>query len=183
MKPFKTQLTACLTMLMLAAVPVLAQTTPEAATLKAPGVKTGKNLAMSLINSPDHTVLLKLMKAAGLDKQAVKPGPYTVFAPTDAAFSVLPERDLAELLLPSGKPKLMKLLTYLIVEGQYTSNQLSDAQTLTNLTGQVLRIHKQGNDIMVEDGRGNTATVVQADIRTTNGVVYSIDKVLQQIVD
>ena len=179
----KNRLPICLSMLLLTATTLLAQTTPEATTLQAPGIKTGKNLVLSLVSSPDHKVLLKLMKASGLDKQAMKPGPYTVFAPTDAAFSVLPERDLNELLLPSGKPKLIKLLTYLIVKGRYTSDQLSDGQSMTNLTGQVLRIHKQENDITVEDGRGNNATVVQADIRTTNGVVYSIDKVLQQIVD
>ncbi|MBC7569949.1 MAG: fasciclin domain-containing protein [Spirosoma sp.] len=183
MKPLKILLTACMSGMLLATIPVLAQITSEAAMLKPPGVKTGKNLALSLASSPDHTTLLKLLKASGLDKQAVKPGPYTVFAPTDAAFSVLPERDLEELLLPSGKPKLIKLLTYLIVNGNYTSDQLSDAQSLINLTGQVLRIHKQGDDITVEDGRGNVAIVVQRDIRTTNGVVYSIDKVLQQIVD
>jgi len=73
-----------------------------------------------LDSSPAHTTLLKLLNASGLDKQDVKPGPYTVFAPTDAAFSVLPERDLEELLLPSGKPKLIKLLMYLIVNGTYS---------------------------------------------------------------
>jgi len=129
---------------------------------------------MSLSSSPDHTILLKLLNALGLDKQAVKAGPYSVFAPTDAAFSVLPERDLEELLLPSGKPKLIKLLTYLIVNGTYTSDQLSNAQSLINLTGQVMRIHKQEDDITVEDGCGNSAIVSAA--RHTNvqrrGVLY-----------
>ncbi len=159
MKPLKILLIACMGGMLLATIPVLAQITSEAAMLKPPGVKTGKNLALRLASSTDHTTLLKLLKASGLDKQAVKPGPYTVFAPTDAAFSVLPERDLEE-LLPSGKPKLIKLLTYLIVNGNYTSDQLSDAQSLINLTGQVLRIHNQEDDITVEDGRGNVAIVV-----------------------
>ena len=183
MKLLKNQLIAYIGILVLAVTPVLAQTTSEAATLRAPGLKTGKNLAFSLASSPNHAILLKLLKASGLDKQAVKPGSYTIFAPTDAAFSVLPESYLEEMLLPSSKPKLIKLLTYMIVKGEYTSDKLSDAQTLTNLTGQILTIHKQENDITVEDGRGNVATVVQGDIRTTNGVVYSIDKVLQQIVN
>ncbi len=183
MKPFKNRLIACLTILMLAAIPVLAQTTPEATSLKPPGVKTGQNLILSLAGSPDHTILLKLMKAAGLDKQAAGKPTYTVFAPTDIAFSILPESYLSELLLPSSKERLVKLLAYLVVKGSYTSDQLSDAQQFINLTGQVLRIHKQGDDITVEDGRGNVALVVQRDIRATNGVVYSIDKVLQQIVD
>ncbi len=183
MKLLKTPLTACLTLLLLATVPVLAQNATTDTTLVAPGIKTGKTLVASLMSSPDHTMMLQLLQASGLDKQAAGKGPYTVFAPTNAAFSVLPKTYLNELLLPSSKQRLVKLVTYLVVRGNYTSDQLSDAQQLINLTGQVLRIHKQGNTITVEDGRGNVATVGQADIRTTNGVVHSIDKVLQQIVD
>ncbi|WP_460969217.1 fasciclin domain-containing protein [Spirosoma migulaei] len=163
---------------------VFAQSAPPTsmpgATLKANGVKTGTSLALSAAQSPDHTTLLQLLKASGLTEQASGKGPYTVFAPNNGAFSALSEPSLSELLLPSSKNRLIKLLAYHVVKGRITSDQLKDGQTLTNLTGQILTIHKQGNDITVEDGRGTVADVIQADVRATNGVVYSINKVLQR---
>lgn len=151
--------------------------------LRASGVKTNATLAQSLPKSPDHKTLLRLLQASGLTQQAAGKGQYTVFAPTDAAFSILEEADLRELLLPSSKQRLIRLLAYHVVKGRLTSDQLKDGQTLTNLTGQVLVVHKQENYITIEDGRGVVADVTQADIRTTNGVVYSINKVLQQAVN
>lgn len=151
--------------------------------LKASGVKTGTNLARSVTQSPDHTTLLKLLEVSGLTKQASGKQVYTVFAPTNAAFSIMSEADLRELLLPSNRKQLVQLLAYHVVKGSLTSDRLKDGQNLTNLTGQILVIHKQGDAITVEDGRGNVADVVQANIRTTNGVVYSINKVLQKVVN
>ncbi len=141
------------------------------------------NLATSAASAPDHKVLLQYLKASGLLKQASTKTQYTVFAPTDAAFSELPEADRRELLLPSSKQKLIKLLAYHVVKGRITSDQLQDGQTLTNLTGDILLIHKQGNDITIEDGRGGVGDIIQSDIRTTNGIVYSINRVLQHIVE
>ena len=166
--------------------PIAAQSVPAADTtqsaLKASGVETGKNLALSASLSSDHATLIQLLNASGLTKQAAGKGQYTVFAPTDAAFSVLSERDLRELLLPSSKKRLVRLLAYHVVKGRITSDQLRDGQTLTNLTGQILVVHKQGNYITIKDGRGIVADVIQANIRTTNGVVYTINKVLQRYV-
>lgn len=164
--------------------PVSSQTIPSSttpdATLKASGVKTENNLVFSAAQSPDHTTLLQLLKASGLTKQASGKGPYTVFAPNDGAFAAHSEPSLSELLLPSSKNRLINFLAYHVVKGRITSNQLKDGQTLTNLTGQILVIHKQGNNITVKDGRGTVADVIQADVRATNGVVYSINKVLQR---
>lgn len=157
--------------------------TPVNDTLRASGVKTNATLAQSLPRSPDHKTLLRLLQASGLTRQAAGTTQYTVFAPTDAAFSVLSESDLRELLLPSSKQRLIQLLAYHVVKGRLTSDQLKDGQTLTNLTGQILVVHKQGDDITVEDGRGVVADVTQANIRTTNGVVYAINKVLQRVVN
>lgn len=97
-------------------------------------------------------------------------------------FSVLSERFLRELLLPSSKKRLVRLLAYLVVKGRLTSDQLRDGQILTDLTGQILVVHKQGDYITIKDGRGTVADVIQANIRTTNGVVYTINKVLQRYV-
>ncbi|WP_460908828.1 fasciclin domain-containing protein [Spirosoma areae] len=160
-----------------------ASTSSPTDTLRASGVKTNMTLAKSLPQSPDHTTLLRLLKASGLTKQAAGKTQYTVFAPTNAAFSVLSESDLRELLLPSGKQRLIQFLAYHVVKGRLTTNQLRDGQTLTNLTGQILVVHKQGDNLTIKDGRGTVADVVQANIRTTNGVVYSINKVLQRVVN
>ncbi len=166
--------------------PIAAQSVPAADTtqsaLKASGVETGKNLALRAPLSSDHATLIQLLNASGLTKQAAGKGQYTVFAPSDAAFSVLSERDLRELLLPSSKKRLVQLLAYHVVKGRITSDQLRDGQTLTNLTGQILVVHKQGDYITLKDGRGTVADVIQANIRTTNGVVYTINKVLQRYV-
>lgn len=151
--------------------------------LKAPGMKTGKSLALSAADSPDHTIALKLLKAAGLANQAAGKGQYTVFVPTDAAFSALPNGMLDEMLLPSSKLRLIQFLAYHVVKGRLTSDQLSEGQLLKNLTGQVLMVHKKGSEMTIEDGRGTVANVIQGDVRATNGVIYSIDKVLQRIVE
>lgn len=166
--------------------PGTAQTMPvssSATELKASGVKTGTSLGLSAAKSADHTTLFELLKASGVLERAYGKGPYTVFAPTNAAFSELPDGTLSELLLPSSKQRLNQFLAYHVVKGRLTSDQLKDGQNLTNLTGQILVVHKQGNDITIKDGRGTVAEVLQADIRATNGVVYSINRVLQRIVN
>jgi uncharacterized surface protein with fasciclin (FAS1) repeats len=165
--------------------PVLAQT-PAASPnntntkLRASGVTTKASLANSLPLSPDHTTLLQLLEKSGLSKQATGKTQYTVFAPTNAAFSTLDKQELRQMLLPSSQKRLIQFLAYHVVKGRLTSDQLKDGQTLTNLMGRILVIHKQGDDITVRDERGIVADVTQANIRTTNGVVYSINKVLQR---
>lgn len=161
----------------------IAQTSTADPDLKASGVKTGRTLAQSASLSTEYTTLLQLLDASGLTNQASGSGPYTVFAPTNAAFSVMSESELRELLLPSSKKRLIQLLAYHVVKGRLTTDQLKDGQNLTNLTGQILVVHKQENMITIEDGRGVVADVIQANIRATNGVVYSINKVLQRVVE
>lgn len=161
--------------------PAIAQTNSlDDPTLKASGTKTGTNLGLSAAQSANHTTLLQLLNASGLLKQASSKGPYTVFAPTNAAFSELPDNELSELLLPSSKNRLIQFLAYHVVKGRLTSDQLRDGQNLTNLTGQVLVVHKQGSTITIKDERGTVADVIQGDIRATNGVVYSVNRVLQR---
>lgn len=176
------QLICCIVLLLLSK-PVVAQTSQvNNPTLKASGVQTGTSLGLSAAKSAEHTTLLQLLKASGLLKQASGKGPYTVFAPTNAAFSELPDGEINELLLPSSKNRLIQFLAYHVVKGRLTSAQLRDGQNLTNLSGQILVVHKQGNDITIKDGRGTVAEVIQGDIRATNGVVYSINRVLQRVV-
>lgn len=163
----------------------VAQTTPGTSsketldTLSASGLKTGTNLTLSAAKSPDHTILFRMLRASGLSDYSSGKGNYTVFAPTNEAFSAFSETELSELLLPSSKKRLAKLLAYHVVKGRLTSDQLKDGQTLTNVTGQILVVHKQENRTTITDERGTVANVLKADIRATNGVVHSIDKVLQ----
>lgn len=148
--------------------------------LNASGRATGQRLYESARAMPDLSTAIQLLTKSGLSRQASPTGQYTVFAPTNAAFSVLGQATLDEMLLPSSKKRLASFLAYHVVKGRLTSDQLKDGQTLTNLTGQILVVHKQEDRITITDGRGTVADVEQSDIRATNGVIYTINKVLQR---
>ncbi|KAA9357052.1 fasciclin domain-containing protein [Larkinella humicola] len=144
----------------------------------APGGSTGRDLAISAAKSADHTVLFRAMRLSGLSEQAAGKGPYTVFAPTNEAFDKLPAGTLDGLLQPASKSKLVKLLSYHVVKGNYTSDQLQDGQKLKTVTGGTLTVGKQGDAITITDGQGNAATINRADLEATNGVIHSVDAVL-----
>ncbi len=142
------------------------------------GSSTGKDLAISAAKSANHTILFRALRVSGLTEQASSKGPYTVFAPTNEAFDKLPAGSVEELWKPAAKPKLIKLLAYHVVKGKYTADQLQDGQKLKTVTGGTLTVGKQGENITITDGAGNTATINQADVEATNGIVHSIDTVL-----
>ncbi|GAB4053813.1 fasciclin domain-containing protein [Spirosoma litoris] len=154
-------------------------TTSEAnSVLKPSHSVTNKDLAISAARSARHTTLFRAMRVSGLTEQASSKGPYTVFAPTNEAFDKLPVGTLDELMKPTAKAKLQKLLAYHVVKGKYTADQLQDGQKLKTVTGGTLTVSKQGETLSITDGAGNTATIDQGDAEATNGVVYSIDSVL-----
>ena len=155
-----------------------AATVTDANTTAKMGSSTGKDLAISAAKSANHTVLFRALRLSGLTEQASGKGPYTVFAPTNEAFDKLPAGTVDELLKPAAKAKLVKLLAYHVVKGNYTAGQLQDGQKLKTVTGGTLTVGKQGDTITITDGAGNTATVNQADVQATNGIVHSIDTVL-----
>lgn len=146
--------------------------------LTAAAQATNKDLAGSAAISPDHTTLLKALQAAGLADQAKGKGPYTVFAPTNAAFDKLPAGTLDKLLMPANKKMLSGILTYHVVAGSYKAAALKDGQKLKTVEGEMLTVKKQGDSVMIVDAKGGSATVQKADIIATNGVVHSIDAVL-----
>lgn len=154
-----------------------AQTTATTTTTKGP-TSTGKDLAISAAKSANHTILFRALRVSGLTEQASGQGPYTVFAPTNEAFEKLPAGTVDELWKPASKPKLVKLLAYHVVKGKYTADQLQDGQKLKTVTGGTLTVGKQGDTVTITDGAGNTATINQADVEATNGIVHSIDTVL-----
>ncbi|MGV3560664.1 fasciclin domain-containing protein [Larkinella arboricola] len=142
------------------------------------GGSTGRDLAISAAKSAEHTVLFRALRVSGLSEQAAGKGPYTVFAPTNEAFEKLPAGTLDGLWQPAAKSKLVKLLSYHVVKGNYASDQLQDGQKLKTVTGGTLTVSKQDDAITITDEQGNTATVNRADLEATNGVIHSIDTVL-----
>ncbi|WP_266367050.1 fasciclin domain-containing protein [Tellurirhabdus rosea] len=142
------------------------------------GGSTSRDLSLSAARSREHTILFRALRVAGLTDQASGKGPFTVFAPTDAAFQQLPAGTLDELMKPAAKQRLMRLLAGHVVKGRLTSDQLEDGQKLKTVTGQTLTVSKQGEAVTITDAAGNTATVNWPDIEATNGIVHSVDTVL-----
>jgi uncharacterized surface protein with fasciclin (FAS1) repeats len=132
-----------------------------------------KDIVDNAVNSKDHTTLVAAVKAAGLVETLKGPGPFTVFAPTDAAFAKLPGGTVQNLLKPENRATLTKILTYHVVPGRVLSTDLA-GKTAAPVTVQ--------GGLLTVDGRSgvkvNDATVVGADVLTTNGVIHVIDTVL-----
>ena len=125
-----------------------------------------------IVNSPDHTTLEAAVGAAGLVETLQGAGPFTVFAPTDAAFAALPAGLIDELLAdPTGD--LTQILLYHVVAGEALSTSLSDGQIITTVQGQTVTIDIMGGNVFV-----NNAQVIVADLQAENGVVHVINAVL-----
>jgi len=144
-----------------------------------------KDIIDNAVNSKDHTTLVAAVKAAGLVDTLKGAGPFTVFAPTNAAFAALPAGTVDTLLKPENKPTLSKILTYHVVSGRLDSAALADriragggTATLTTVQGEPLKVGMQGDLVVVTDTKGNTATVTTADVYQKNGVIHVVDHVL-----
>ena len=173
--------TTALTAAMAAAVmPAMAQVMVGGAPMLA-----SKDIIDNAVNSKDHTTLVAAVKAAGLVETLKGPGPFTVFAPTNAAFAALPAGTVDTLLKPESKPTLTKVLTYHVVAGKYDaaalSKMIADGKGMASLktvAGGPLTARASGNAVMVTDEKGGTATVTIADVYQSNGVIHVVDKVL-----
>jgi uncharacterized surface protein with fasciclin (FAS1) repeats len=144
-----------------------------------------KNIIENAVNSKDHTTLVAAVKAAGLVETLEGAGPFTVFAPTNAAFDKLPKGTVETLLKPENKAKLTGILTYHVVSGRMDSKSLSDmimagngTAELTTVAGGKLWVMMKGKKIMIKDENGGMATVTMADVYQSNGVIHVIDSVL-----
>ncbi len=150
----------------------------------APMVAT-KDIIDNAVNSKDHTTLVAAVKAAGLVETLKGPGPFTVFAPTNAAFAALPAGTVDTLLKPESKPALTKVLTYHVVAGKMDAAAISKAitagggkATLKTVSGGTLTATASGGGVMVMDESGGSANVTIADVMQSNGVIHVVDKVL-----
>jgi uncharacterized surface protein with fasciclin (FAS1) repeats len=144
-----------------------------------------KDIIDNAVNSKDHTTLVAAVKAAGLVETLKGPGPFTVFAPTNAAFAALPAGTVDTLLKPENKPALTKVLTYHVVSGTMDAAALTKAimagggkATLKTVSGGTLTAMVSGGAVMVSDESGGTAKVTIADVMQSNGVIHVVDKVL-----
>jgi len=144
-----------------------------------------KNIVENAVNSRDHTTLVAAVKAADLVPTLEGPGPFTVFAPTNAAFDKLPPGTVQTLLEPQNKGELAKILTYHVVAGRYTTEDLmrmiregGGSATLTTVEGEPLTVTSNDGRIMVTDAKGGVATVTIGDVIQSNGVIDVVNQVL-----
>lgn len=138
----------------------------------APATTAGKDIVAIASGDAQFKTLTKALTAAGLVSTLQGKGPFTVFAPTDAAFAALPKGTLDDLLKPANKAKLTKILTYHVVPGAVLSTGLKSGN-VTSVEKTPLKVVVSGAKVTV-DG----ANVVKADIKASNGVIHVIDKVL-----
>ena len=144
-----------------------------------------KDIVDNAVNSKDHTTLVAAVKAAGLVETLKGAGPFTVFAPTNAAFNALPPGTVDTLVKPESKPALTKILTYHVVPGRLDRLELDrlvksggGKAMLKTVEGDSLTVAEDGKGITVTDDKGGTAMVTIADVYQKNGVIHVVDKVL-----
>ena len=144
-----------------------------------------KDIIDNAVNSKDHTTLVAAVKAAGLVETLKGPGPFTVFAPTNAAFAALPAGTVDTLLKPENKSMLSGILTYHVVAGKMDAAAITKAiadgkgtAMLKTVAGGTLTAKAAGGKVMVMDEKGGSATVTIADVYQSNGVIHVVDKVL-----
>jgi uncharacterized surface protein with fasciclin (FAS1) repeats len=144
-----------------------------------------KTIVANAVNSKDHTTLVAAVKAAGLVDTLSGPGPFTVFAPTNAAFAKLPAGTVDTLVKPENKGTLTSILTYHVVAGTMTSADIAKAikaghgkAVLTTVQGEPLTASMMGSKLMLTDAKGGMSTVTIANVMQSNGVIHVVDTVL-----
>ena len=144
-----------------------------------------KDIVSNAVNSKDHTTLVAAVKAAGLVETLQSAGPFTVFAPTNAAFDMLPSGTVASLLKVENKATLTTVLTYHVVAGKYNAADIvklikagNGTATLKTVAGGNLLISMKGKNVVIKDEKGGEAIVTIKDVNQSNGVIHVIDHVL-----
>lgn len=145
-----------------------------------------KNIIENAVNSKDHTTLVAAVKAAGLVETLQGKGPFTVFAPTNAAFAKLPAGTVETLLKPENKDKLTRILTYHVLAGKAPSAAAITTMTKDDnnkhpvkaVSGDTFTTFLDGGKLKIRDANGNVAAVTIADVKQSNGIIHVIDTVL-----
>ncbi|RSK39533.1 fasciclin domain-containing protein [Hymenobacter perfusus] len=163
-----------------------AKMTPGTVSVGGQAMYPNKNIVENAVNSADHTTLVAAVKAAGLVETLQGKGPFTVFAPTNAAFTALPAGTVETLVKPENKATLTKILTYHVVAGNMTTDKIMAAikagkgtATLKTVSGGTLKAMMNGpKNVVLQDEKGNISTISTYDVIQSNGVIHVIDKVL-----
>lgn len=144
-----------------------------------------KTIVENASHSKDHTTLVAAVKAAGLVDTLSGPGPFTVFAPTNAAFAKLPAGTVDTLVQPENKDKLTSILTYHVIPGRITARDIAakakangGTATYTTVQGEPIMFKKAMGGWAIMDGKGDTGRITTADVMQSNGVVHVIDTVM-----
>jgi uncharacterized surface protein with fasciclin (FAS1) repeats len=144
-----------------------------------------KNIIENAVNSADHTTLVAAVKAAGLVETLEGAGPFTVFAPTNAAFAKLPAGTVETLVKPENKATLTKILTYHVVAGRWSAADIkkmikegNGKAELKTVSGGTLTAMMKGSMIELKDDKGGISTITQANVFQSNGVIHVVDSVL-----
>jgi uncharacterized surface protein with fasciclin (FAS1) repeats len=169
-----------------AAVPVLAQMKEQTVAVGGAPMYPSKNIIQNAVNSKDHTTLVAAVKAAGLVETLQGPGPFTVFAPTNAAFAKLPPGTVDSLLKPEMKAKLTGVLTYHVLPGRLSAKDLMEAAKknggvaeFKTVEGEKITVESKANNaLVIRDAGGNTSKVTIQNVFQSNGVIHVIDTVL-----
>jgi uncharacterized surface protein with fasciclin (FAS1) repeats len=142
------------------------------------------NIVEGAVASPAHTTLVAAVQAAGLVETLASPGPFTVFAPTNDAFAALPAGTVETLIQPANRAILTKVLTYHVVAGRVAAADVialiqagGGSAAITTVSGDTLTASLRGGSVILTDERGGVATVIQADLNTSNGVIHVTDAV------
>jgi uncharacterized surface protein with fasciclin (FAS1) repeats len=144
-----------------------------------------KNIVENAVNSKDHTTLVAAVKAAGLVETLESAGPFTVFAPTDEAFKMLPAGTVESLVKPENKATLTGILTYHVVSGRLDSKTLmmmikagNGVAELKTVSGGKLWVMMKGKHLWLKDEKGGMAEITIKDVYQSNGVIHVVDHVL-----
>ncbi|MBC6990235.1 fasciclin domain-containing protein [Hymenobacter sp. BT491] len=137
-----------------------------------------KTIIQNAVQASSVSTLVKAVQAAGLDGTLSGAGPFTVFAPTNAAFDKLPKGAMAGLLKPESKDKLKGVLTYHVIAGRLLAADLRDGQQLTTVNGEKIKVSVKGGKVMISNGKDAPVTVTTPDVISSNGVTHIVDGVL-----
>jgi uncharacterized surface protein with fasciclin (FAS1) repeats len=176
---------AALAFAAVAATPTLAQMKEQTVTVGRAPMYPSKNIIQNAVNSKDHTTLVAAVKAAGLVDTLQGTGPFTVFAPTNAAFAKLPTGTVDSLLKPQMKEKLVAVLTYHVLPGRLSVKDLWEASNkgggkakFKTVEGEELTVEFKGQVLTIRDSKGNASKVTIQNVFQSNGVIHVIDNVL-----
>ena len=151
---------------------------PEGVMVDGVAMTADKNIVENAAGAKSVSTLVAAVKAAGLAETLSGPGPFTVFAPTNAAFEKLPKGAVEGLLKPESKAKLAGVLTYHVIPGRLVAADLKDGQELTTVNGEKLKVTVKDGKVMIGNGKDAPATVQIADVISSNGVTHVIDSVI-----